>query len=92
MANKVVNNSNFLFIFFNFEDYFEVNLESARCSRNAPLGRARLKREEELEILYGTKASIIHFRETKIQMKFDKNLDKYEPKYWPSFPLKIKFN
>ncbi len=80
-------------IFFYPNDYiFAVNLEAARSSRNAPLDRAGLKREEELKILYGAQASLIHFRETKIQMKFDKNLDRYQPKYWPSFPLKIKFD
>ena len=59
---------------------------------DAPRERAGLKREEELKYLYGDRANIIHLAETSLQMKFDKNLDVYEPSYWPSFPLKIKFN
>jgi hypothetical protein len=61
-------------------------------SKNAPLERAGLKREDELKILYGKQAKTIHLAETRIQMKFDKYYDRYQPKYWPSFPLKIKFN
>ena len=73
---------------------FKVNLDVNQddVTSNVPLERAGLKREEELKLLYGDRANAIHLAETTLQMKFDKNLDLYEPSYWPSFPLKIKFN
>ena len=43
----------------------------------------------ELGALYGSEASKIHLLETNLQMKFDKNLDRYQPIYWPSLPLKL---
>ena len=61
-------------------------------SKNAPLERAGLKREEDLRLWYGERANEIHLAETSLQMKYDKNFDLYQPIYWPSFPLKIKFN
>ena len=70
----------------------QVNLNRFKSSKNAPLQRAGSAREEELAILYGEGAATIHLLETKLQMKFDKNLDLYQPVYWPSFPLRIEFN
>ena len=67
-------------------------MEVDQPSKDAPLDRVGFKREEELKILYGTRANVIHLAETKLQMKYDRNLDTYQPKYWPSFPLKIKFD
>ena len=71
---------------------FQVNLETSLCSKNAPVDRAGFKREEDLKLIYGDGAAAIHLAETKIQMSHDLNLDFYQPVYWPSFPLKIKFN
>jgi hypothetical protein len=56
------------------------------------MDRVGIKREEELKLLYGDKASLIHLMETNAQMKHDKNFDMYQPVYWPSFPLKFKFD
>ena len=70
----------------------QIDLEALNYSKNAPLERAGLKREEELKLLYGTRANFIHLTETRLQMKYDRNLDLYQPKFWPSFPLKLKFN
>ena len=69
-----------------------VKLVSSSVSINAPIDRIGMKREEELEKLYGKKASLIHLMETNAQMKHDKNFDMYQPVYWPSFPLRFKFN
>jgi gem associated protein 8 len=71
---------------------FLVNLDANFITSDAPRERVGLKREEELKDLYGDRASIIHLAETSLQMKFDKNLDTYQPSFWPSFPLRIKFN
>jgi len=67
-------------------------LESFDCSKTAPLERVGQRREEELLALYGKKAKSIHLIETRIQMKYNHNLDLFQPNYWPSFPLKLKFN
>ena len=69
-----------------------MNINIHETSKSAPLDRAGLKREEELKILYGEKACEIHLAETILQMKHDKHFDFYQPKYWPSFPLRVKFN
>lgn len=71
----------------------QVDLNRLKASKSAPLHRAGIEREEELVTLYGKdNAQEIHLLETKLQMKFDKNLDLYQPVYWPSFPLRIEFN
>jgi hypothetical protein len=62
------------------------------AAKSAPVDRAGLKRTEELKVLYGEKANEIHLAETRLQMNFDKNVDHYQPKYWPNFPLRLKFD
>lgn len=69
-----------------------MNLTENKATSSAPFNRAGLQREEELKTLYGPHVNKIHLSETNIQMKHDKNFDLYKPKYWPSFPLKIKFD
>lgn len=68
-----------------------MNLLSQESSTSAPLERVGLDREEELKIMYGDKAKEIHYLETNLQMIHDKNYDLYQPKFWPSFPLRVKF-
>ena len=61
-------------------------------SKSAPFKQAGKERQQDLARLYGEQAALrIHLMETELQMKFDKSFDLYEPKYWPSFPLKLKF-
>ena len=61
-------------------------------SKSAPFKQAGQERQQDLLRLYGQQAAHrIHLMETELQMKFDKNYDVYQPKYWPSFPLKLKF-
>lgn len=67
-------------------------MEVEYATRDVPLERAGSKREEDLKVLYGQRANVIHLSETRLKMKYDRNLDTYQPKYWPSFPLKLKFN
>ncbi|CAF0717123.1 unnamed protein product [Brachionus calyciflorus] len=69
----------------------QVNLREQISTKNAPLERAGLKREEELEILYGHKAKQIHLLETNMQMQYDKNFDIFQPKFWPMCNLNLKF-
>lgn len=68
-----------------------MNQLTSKISSDAPLERAGLEREEELELMYGDKAKEIQYLETTLQMIHDKNFDIYQPKYWPSLPLRIKF-
>ncbi|RNA02173.1 gem-associated 8 isoform X1 [Brachionus plicatilis] len=70
----------------------QLNLFAQPSSSNAPLERAGQEREEELKLMYGEKAKEIQYLETNLQMIYDKNYDLYQPKFWPSFPLRIKFN
>ena len=51
----------------------------------------RGEQDDERKFYGDEHASRIHLMETKMQMKFDHNLDLYQPVYWPSFPLKLKF-
>ena len=49
------------------------------------------ERESELKLLYGDQWKTILSLETELEIKHDRFIDLYEPKYWPNFPLKIKF-
>lgn len=49
------------------------------------------EREDELKILYGKSWQKILALETELQVKYDHNIDFYQPKYWPHFPLRVKF-
>ncbi|XP_006816967.1 gem-associated protein 8-like [Saccoglossus kowalevskii] len=40
-------------------------------------------------ILYGKDAAVIHGMETALQLQFDRNCDKKQPKIWPTIPLKF---
>lgn len=49
------------------------------------------EREPEIRSLYGKHSDRILQMEAELQINYDHNIDLYEPKYWPSFPLKVKF-
>ena len=49
------------------------------------------ERENELKFLYGNQWQKILSMETDLQITHDHNIDLYQPKYWPNFPLRIKF-
>jgi gem associated protein 8 len=67
-----------------------LNVNDNNSSKDgAPFQRSSKRREDELVTLYGEQSKVIHLIETNLQMKYDKNLDKYEPKYWPSLPLRL---
>jgi hypothetical protein len=73
--------------------YFSIaNMNIHGSSKTAPLDRAGLKREQELAELFGQRAEEIHLLETSLQVSFDKSFDLYQPKFWPSFPLRVKFD
>ena len=50
-------------------------------------------RQAELRKLYGENEwQKILWLETELQLKHDRSIDQFQPKHWPSFPLRIKFD
>ena len=43
----------------------------------------------EMKKLYGAEADKIQAMEAAMQLIFDRNCDKKQPKYWPIIPLKL---
>ncbi|NWX91642.1 GEMI8 protein, partial [Nothoprocta ornata] len=54
-----------------------------------PTERPGERQMAEMKKLYGDSAAKIHAMETAMQLDFDRNCDKYQPKYWPIIPLKL---
>ncbi|NWJ00204.1 GEMI8 protein, partial [Crypturellus undulatus] len=54
-----------------------------------PTERPGERQMAEMKKLYGDRAAKIHAMETAMQLDFDRNCDKYQPKYWPVIPLKL---
>ena len=70
---------------------------SATAAKNkatieAPTERPGQRRLEEMRELYGAGSAMIHGMETAMQLTFDKNCDRKQPRLWPALPLNIKFN
>ncbi|KAG5267304.1 hypothetical protein AALO_G00220270 [Alosa alosa] len=59
------------------------------CSVSAPLERPGERRSAEMKRLYGENAARIQAMETAMQLNFDRNCDRLQPKYWPVIPLKL---
>ncbi|XP_018597061.2 gem-associated protein 8 [Scleropages formosus] len=58
-------------------------------SAQPPAERPGERRRAEMKILYGEDASKILGMETAMQLTFDRNCDRKQPKYWPVIPLKL---
>ncbi|XP_010190905.1 PREDICTED: gem-associated protein 8 [Mesitornis unicolor] len=54
-----------------------------------PAERPGERRMAEMKILYGAEAAKIQAMEAAMQLIFDRNCDKKQPKYWPIIPLKL---
>ncbi|NXS37854.1 GEMI8 protein, partial [Pomatostomus ruficeps] len=54
-----------------------------------PTERPGERRMAEMKKLYGAEAAKIQAMETAMQLIFDRNCDKKQPKYWPIIPLKL---
>lgn len=54
-----------------------------------PAERPGERRVAEMKLLYGEYAPKIQGMETAMQLTFDKNCDKKQPKYWPIIPLRL---
>ncbi|XP_064608669.1 gem-associated protein 8-like [Liolophura sinensis] len=61
------------------------------ATTQAPTERPGARRTQEMKLLYGKGAAMIHGMETAMQMTFDRNTDILQPKLWPNMPLKIVF-
>lgn len=58
-------------------------------SAQPPAEKPGERRLAEMKKLYGEGASKIQAMETTMQLSFDRNCDKKQPKYWPIIPLKL---
>ncbi|NXL79151.1 GEMI8 protein, partial [Leptocoma aspasia] len=54
-----------------------------------PSERPGERRMAEMKKLYGAEAAKIQAMEAAMQLVFDRNCDKKQPKYWPIIPLKL---
>ncbi|NXU50572.1 GEMI8 protein, partial [Turnix velox] len=54
-----------------------------------PSERPGERRMAEMKKLYGAEADKIQAMEAAMQLIFDRNCDKKQPKYWPIIPLKL---
>ncbi|KAJ8410136.1 hypothetical protein AAFF_G00211770 [Aldrovandia affinis] len=54
-----------------------------------PSERPGERRGAEMKKLYGEEAAKIQGMETAMQLTFDRNCDRKQPKYWPVIPLKL---
>ncbi|XP_050820594.1 gem-associated protein 8 [Gopherus flavomarginatus] len=62
---------------------------TTRRSVQPPAERPGERRMAEMKKLYGVGAAKIQAMETAMQLAFDRNCDKKQPKYWPVIPLKL---
>ncbi|XP_030636393.1 gem-associated protein 8 [Chanos chanos] len=54
-----------------------------------PSERPGERRSAEMKKLYGKDAAKIQGMETALQLSFDRNCDRKQPKYWPVIPLNL---
>uniref|UniRef100_A0A803TVA2 Gem nuclear organelle associated protein 8 n=1 Tax=Anolis carolinensis TaxID=28377 RepID=A0A803TVA2_ANOCA len=66
----------------------DLHLSTGR-STQPPAEKAGERRTAEMRKLYGVGANKIQAMETTMQLSFDRNCDKKQPKYWPIIPLKL---
>uniref|UniRef100_UPI003AB07333 gem-associated protein 8 n=1 Tax=Centroberyx gerrardi TaxID=166262 RepID=UPI003AB07333 len=62
---------------------------SWRSSMAPPSERPGERRGAEMKKLYGEDAAKIQAMEAAMQLTFDRNCDRKQPKYWPVIPLKL---
>ncbi|XP_060888860.1 gem-associated protein 8 [Labrus mixtus] len=62
---------------------------SWRGSAAPPLERPGERRGAEMKKLYGEDSAKIMAMEAAMQLAFDRNCDRKQPKYWPVIPLKL---
>ena len=63
----------------------------ASGSSLAPREQVGARRNNEMKMLYGKDAAMIHGMETALQLNFNRNCDLKQPQYWPNLPINIKF-
>lgn len=74
------------------EMYVEADQDLYRNTKRSvepPAERPGERRMAEMEKLYGDEAAKVLAMETAMQLIFDRNCDKKQPKYWPIIPLKL---
>uniref|UniRef100_H2LQF0 Gem (nuclear organelle) associated protein 8 n=1 Tax=Oryzias latipes TaxID=8090 RepID=H2LQF0_ORYLA len=67
----------------------DLHAASWRRSAAPPLERPGERRAAEMKKLYGKDAPRILAMEAAMQLTFDRNCDRKQPRYWPVIPLKL---
>ncbi|XP_061571600.1 gem-associated protein 8 [Cololabis saira] len=67
----------------------DLHAVSWRSSLAPPSERPGQRRTAEMKKLYGKDAPKIMAMEAAMQLTFDRNCDRKQPKYWPVIPLKL---
>lgn len=62
---------------------------SWRNNAAPPSERPGERRKAEMAKLYGKDAAKIQAMEASLQLTFDRNCDRKQPKYWPVIPLRL---
>ncbi|XP_021141013.2 gem-associated protein 8 isoform X1 [Columba livia] len=73
------------------QQYVDADQDLHRTERTVepPTERPGERRMAEMKKLYGAEADKIQAMEAALQLIFDRNCDKKQPKYWPIIPLKL---
>ncbi|XP_009067668.1 PREDICTED: gem-associated protein 8 [Acanthisitta chloris] len=74
------------------QQYVEADQDLHRWTERSvepPAERPGERRMAEMKKLYGAEAAKIQAMEAAMQLIFDRNCDKKQPKYWPIIPLKL---
>ncbi|CAL1598408.1 unnamed protein product [Knipowitschia caucasica] len=73
------------------DDYVpaDQDLHHYRSTVAPPTERPGERRTAEMKKLYGKDCSKIMAMEAAMQLSFDRNCDRKQPKYWPVIPLKL---
>ncbi|KAM6291926.1 LOW QUALITY PROTEIN: gem-associated protein 8-like [Porphyrio hochstetteri] len=77
------------------DQYVEADQDLHRSTERSvqpPAERPGERRMAEMKRLYGAEAAKIQAMEAAMQLVFDRNCDKKQPKYWPIIPLKLYRN
>jgi len=66
------------------------SISMKKRTTEAPKQQPGSQRLEEIKLLYGKDAQMIHGMETAMQLNFEQNCDIKQPQFWPNLPLQFQ--